>query len=180
MAMSRRAEELEEEEVGEINLVPYLDIVTNIVLFLLATISTGFLMGNINSALPEYAASAGAATAPGQQKEQPIQLVVSVTKPAILVWSVSGQEGTLDNPRAKIVATDEGKAYDFDKLKSVATEIVTSRNWIDTRPEGSTEVILMVDPEIRYEVVINAMDALRTGEEGLNLFPDVLFSTGIQ
>ena len=41
MAMKRREEEIELEEIegGELNLVPYLDIITNVVLFLLASVS---------------------------------------------------------------------------------------------------------------------------------------------
>ena len=50
MAMKRREEEIENEEMegGELNLVPYLDIVTNVMLFLLATVTSGLLLGNIN------------------------------------------------------------------------------------------------------------------------------------
>ena len=47
--MKRREEEIEQEEMegGELNLVPYLDIVTNVMLFLLATVTSGLILGNI-------------------------------------------------------------------------------------------------------------------------------------
>ena len=59
LAMKRREEQIEDEEMeaGELNLVPYLDIVTNVMLFLLATVTSGLILGNINSALPQYSSS---------------------------------------------------------------------------------------------------------------------------
>ncbi|MFH0903266.1 MAG: biopolymer transporter ExbD [Pseudomonadota bacterium] len=183
MAMKRREDEIEEDEMesGELNLVPYLDIVTNVMLFLLATISTGIILGNINSALPEYAAGGAGAADDSEPPEPPIQLVVAVTKPEVVVFSLSGQEGTLKEPKAKIPATKPALEYPFDKLSEVATEIV-KRRWPDkgNRPEKSTEVILMADPEIPYSAIVGAMDALRQAKDGGLLFPDIIFSTGIQ
>jgi biopolymer transport protein ExbD len=184
MAMKRREEEIETEEIegGELNLVPYLDIVTNIVLFLLATITAGLILGNINSALPEYAESTGGLQAqPQTTNEPPPQLVVAVTKPEILVFSISGLEGTLQAPKLKIPASKPGSEYDFNRLTDAAAEIV-KRKWPDkgTRPEGSTEVILMADADIPYSAIVNTMDALRQHKDGTILFPDILFSTGIQ
>ena len=40
-------EELE-EDTGEINLVPYMDIVTNIIIFLLASVVNQVALGNVN------------------------------------------------------------------------------------------------------------------------------------
>jgi biopolymer transport protein ExbD len=184
MAMKRREEEIETEEIegGELNLVPYLDIITNIVLFLLATITAGLILGNINSALPEYAESTvGLQAQPATNTEPPVQLVVAVTKPEILVFSLSGQEGTLQAPKVKIPASKPGAEYDFNRLTESAAEIVR-RRWPDknNRPDGSTEVILMADAEIPYGAIVNTMDALRQHADGTVLFPDILFSTGIQ
>ena len=206
MAMKRREEDIETEELegGELNLVPYLDIVTNVMLFLLATISAGFILGNINSALPEYAASdQPGGPAPDPDKEPPIQLVVAVTKPEILVFSLSGAEGTLQAPKVKVPASKPGLEYDYARVSATCLEIV-KRRWqampplgvvggknkcvvggkevsVDKcRPEGSTEVILMADGEIPYSVVVATMDALRQAPDNTYLFPDILFSTGIQ
>jgi biopolymer transport protein TolR len=184
MAMKRREEEIEQEEIegGELNLVPFLDIITNIVLFLLATITAGLILGNINSALPEYAEStAGLQQQPSPTDEPPVQLVVAVTKPEILVFSISGQEGTLQTPKVKIPASKPGLQYDYSKLTDASAEIV-KRRWPDknTRPDNSMEVILMADAEIPYSAIVDTMDALRQHADGTILFPDILFSTGIQ
>jgi biopolymer transport protein TolR len=205
MAVKRREEEIETEEMesGELNLVPYLDIVTNVMLFLLATITSGLLIGTINSSLPEYAQGGGGGPQAGD--EPPIQLVVAVTKSEVQMFSLSGQEGTLEAPKVKVAAITPGAKYDFTKITEAGTEIV-ERRWkglrilnaedpanpkcLDMdgkpapinacRPKGATEVILMVDSEIPYDVVIGAMDALRQNPAGLILFPGVIFSSGIK
>lgn len=181
-AVKRREEQIEEEEMegGELNLVPYLDIVTNIMLFLLATVTSGLILGNINSALPEYAESAGMASSE-TPTEPPVQLVVAVTKADLIVFSISGQEGDINKPRAKIKAIKPGEEYDYGKLTEVAAEIV-KRRWPDkaTRPAKSTEVVLMADADIPYYAIVSTMDAIRNDKDGTLLFPDVLFSMGIQ
>ncbi len=190
MAVKRREEQIEQEEMegGELNLVPYLDIVTNVMLFLLATITSGLILGNINSALPDYVEpSAGLAAPPQNPEEQSIQLVVAVTKQEIQVFSLSGLEGTLQAPKAKIgpgkkeVAPGKREAYDYAQLTSVALDIV-KRHWPNKgdRPEATEEVILMADPDVPYSVIVATMDALRQAPDGTRLFPAVLFSTGIQ
>ena len=75
--------EQEEIESGELNLIPYLDMVTNLMLFLLASISAGIIFTQIDT----HAARQGAAvdvqaTQPTQQNpdEQPLKLVVSITR----------------------------------------------------------------------------------------------------
>ena len=102
-AIKRREEDVEQEEIegGEINLIPYLDIVTNLMLFLLASVSAGMILGQINTMLPDQAP----ASTQNQQNpstnpdDQPLKLVVSVTKEQIILWSISQREGTLQKPR---------------------------------------------------------------------------------
>jgi biopolymer transport protein ExbD len=205
MAMKKREEQIEDEELegGEINLIPYLDIVTNLMLFLLASISAGFILGQINTTLPNYTPAAAMVNQKPAKKpdEQPLQLVVSVTKGEIIVWSVSGLEGTLNEPRARIPGLPSGDGappkYKFEELNSALVEIA-SRRWAGKpRKKETYEVILQVDAEIPYETVIAVMDNVRrklTGErhrarplampaegEAFNpdvhpLFPDVLFA----
>lgn len=206
MAMKRREEEIEIEEIegGELNLVPYLDIITNVVLFLLASVTTGLVLGTINSALPEYAEGA-APTEPSNSPtdEPPIQMVAAVTKTEIQLFSLSGLEGSLPNPKLRVPATKPGIEYDYKKLTDAGLEIV-KRRWggrpvlatvdgkptcvrdgqtiakTECRPEKATEIFLIVDGDIPYQVVIGTMDALREAPDGTVLFPGVIFSSGIQ
>ncbi|HET6612356.1 MAG TPA: hypothetical protein VFG83_10215, partial [Kofleriaceae bacterium] len=98
-AMKRREEEIEADELesGELNLIPYLDIVTNIIMFLLATISVGLILGHVNTTLPDHAPASSVNVAKPNQdpNDKPLQLVVSLTKKSVVLWSVSGLEGTL-------------------------------------------------------------------------------------
>jgi len=204
MAMKRREEEIENEEMegGELNLVPYLDIVTNVMLFLLATVTSGLILGNINSALPQYSSSEGGAKgAPDEQTEPPLQMSAWLTQDKIVFFSVAGLEGSFAEPLVEIPATKKGQEYDFAKLTTAAAGIIDKR-WkgkppmaVDDkdqpvcldqsgkavaksacRPKGATEVILVVDATIPYHVIISTMDALRQNSDKSIPYPDsVLF-----
>src|SRR5437762_12810527 len=54
-AVRRREDqiELEEMESGELNLIPYLDMVTNLMLFLLTSVSAGIILTQIDTTLPD-------------------------------------------------------------------------------------------------------------------------------
>ena len=56
--MRDHVEEIE-EEAGELNLVPYMDIVTNIIIFLLASVVNQVALGNINVSSPTISAGSG-------------------------------------------------------------------------------------------------------------------------
>ena len=206
MAMKRREEEIEIEEIegGELNLVPYLDIITNVVLFLLASVTSGLVLGTINSSLPEY--SEGAAPDPGQAQptEPPLELTVAVTKDNIQLFSLSGLEGSPNAPKLTLPAKVPGKEYDYAKLNEAAAEIVNRRYGNrpppveeadgtvkcvvngqaatvgQCRPVKGGDVFLAVDGDIPYNVVISTMDAMRTSKDGIILFPAIIFSSGIQ
>lgn len=132
MAFKKRHEEVEAEELesGELNLVPYLDIVTNILLFLLASVSAGIIFGLVNTSLPDHAPSAGGVTNPNTNpNEQSLQLVVSVTKTEIKLWSISGLEGAINEPKVTLSRNPEGSdlPYDYYKLNDALAEIVKRR-----------------------------------------------------
>jgi biopolymer transport protein ExbD len=104
MAVKRREAVVEQEEIegGELNLIPYLDIVTNLMLFLLASVSAGILLGQLNTMLPDKAPAGASADQPKpdtKPEDIPLKMVVSVTKEQIILWSVSQREGTLQKPR---------------------------------------------------------------------------------
>jgi len=103
-AVRRREDQVETEEMesGELNLIPYLDMVTNLMLFLLASVSAGLILVQIDTTLPDKAPpSATAPTEPSANPdEQPLKLFVSIKRDEMLLWSASGLEGTLTAPKA--------------------------------------------------------------------------------
>jgi len=169
MAMKRREEEVEQDEIesGEINLIPYLDIVTNLMLFLLAAAAAGFILGQINTTLPDHVpADAMAPTDPAKNPdEKPLQLIVSTTKQGMLLWSISGLEGTLEAPKARInrqqTKADEAPSYDYKALNDALFEIAARRWKGKVRALDTYEIILQADPDIPYETIVHILDAVR-------------------
>ena len=107
-AVRRREDQIEQDEIesGEINLIPYLDIVTNLMLFLLFSISAGIIFTQIDTSLPDKSTSPVQQTNPAQNPdEQPLKLIVSITRDRMILWSISGLEGTLDAPKATFPRT---------------------------------------------------------------------------
>lgn len=105
-AVAKREAQIEDEELesGEINLIPYLDIVTNLMLFLLASVAANIIFGQINTTLPDQGAPPAAQqNDPAKPPdEQPLGVTVAVTRTEIKVFSLSGLEGTLAAPKALI------------------------------------------------------------------------------
>ena len=104
-AVRRREDEVEQEEVesGELNLIPYLDIVTNLMLFLLASVTSGIILGQINTTLPDKSSAPPSAVNEPKPDtnpdELPLQLFLSVQPDRVLLWSATGIEGTLAAPK---------------------------------------------------------------------------------
>lgn len=167
--MKRREEELEQEEIesGEINLIPYLDIVTNLMLFLLVSISSGLILGQLNTTLPEKSSQASPSDPDKDPNQKDLQLYVSVTKTRMIVWSLTGLEGTLAEPKSSIErGPDVGKdfpipGFDYRKLNEALVEIASRRWKGKPRLLPTYAITLQADPDIPYGTIIAAMDAMR-------------------
>src|SRR6516162_7970647 len=167
--MRRLREEKEEEveESGELNLVPYLDIVTNIVIFLLASVTTYQLqLSNVNVSSPTFGVGSGSEGPP------PLNLTITVTQNGFTVAAsgavLPGPDGNLPTIRKE----PADKELPWDKLTNKAAEIK------DAYPTEST-VTVGANPDISYEIVVKTMDALRQNAKGKVLFPDVSLSAGV-
>lgn len=92
-AEKRREEAIEQEELegGEINLIPYLDIVTNLMLFILASISSGLILGHVNTTLPDGTRQQGTSKKPPSKQE--LGILVAVTRNNLFITSTSGLVG---------------------------------------------------------------------------------------
>jgi biopolymer transport protein ExbD len=168
MAVKRREERIEQEEIegGELNLVPYLDIVTNLMLFLLSLAVSGMALGQLDTTLPDHIKAATPTQPKPPDKDPQLQLVVSVTQKNILIWSISGLEGTLEAPKAVIPrtgeTTNEGElGYAYHKLNEALLEIAARRWRGQMRDPDTYEVILQADGDIPYATIIHIMDHLR-------------------
>jgi len=81
-AVRKREEQVEQDEMesGELNLIPYLDMVTNLMLFLLASVSAGIILTQIDTTLPDKAPAGKPSNPSVNPEEQPLKLFVSIKR----------------------------------------------------------------------------------------------------
>ena len=165
----RKLRPKEEEDVGELNIVPYLDILMNLIIFMLLSMTGLATFGILNVNAPNYGgASAGA----GDNQEKPLLLTVAISKDGFYVAATGGvlpgqtePGGATPGSGAPTVAK-KGADYDFAALTEKMKEIKTAF-------PNETKVIIAGENETTYEVLVGTMDATReTGDKKL-LFPDV-------
>lgn len=171
--MRDHAEEAE-EETGEINLVPYLDIVTNIIIFLLASVAYNVEFGSVNVTLPTIA---GAGAASEEPEKQPLNLTVNAGATGFTIGASGGFLPVIPKINAGTNGCEpkmrEG-CYDY---KALTTKLMEFKALPENASE--TKATFNADAQIPYEVVVETLDAMREDPQGKLLFPDVVFSAGI-
>jgi biopolymer transport protein ExbD len=171
MRKMREDHEDEEMENGELNLVPYLDIVTNVIMFLMMTTTFAAALADINVSSPTTA-SAGSSSPSDAQPKQELNLTVQISDKGYTIAASGAVLYENDVPGKVPTIPKKGNDFDTDGLTKKMRQI--KDNFAD-----ETKVITNANPEITYEVVVAAMDACRA-EGGKTLFPDVLLSAGVQ
>lgn len=185
------------EEGGELNIIPYLDIVVNIIMFMLATTTFAAALGDINVASPTSSAAASVAN-PDDTPKNDLNLTLAITDQGFTI-AASGavlyqgfsfdKDGNLTQPTEKlptIPKTPKGE-YDYALLGQKMAEIKAA-----PVARNETKLIVNPNPTITYDVVVQALDAARgtlqtkpdpanAGKqiESFTGFPDVVFSAGM-
>lgn len=174
--MKRRARPIEHQ--GELNVVPYLDVVVNLVMFMLMSM-TGFITFQmINVTTPDLASDATASsTPPPQEKEEDFVLNVSISSKGFYIAATGGvlggdapADGSPADPSQApptIPLSSDGH-YDYEALTLKMASI-------KARKPDKTQFFLAADKNIPYEVIVETMDATR-GDPQHPLFPDVAFA----
>ncbi|MCC7538968.1 MAG: biopolymer transporter ExbD [Deltaproteobacteria bacterium] len=175
------------EAVGELNIVPFLDIVVNIIMFLLATVAYILATVQIDSNAPPIA-QAGRRPQPNQEQST-LNLTVTVGNDGIFV---AGSGATMAPrcmgpaplgtrsptiPKRMLDVVREGQmrrmmTYDWAALTDCVARIKNEF-------PDETQVIVSADPVVEYEHLVAAMDALRNQGQR-RLFGDVLISAGVR
>ena|ERR1700690_1254721 len=157
-----------DEEGGELNIVPFLDIIMNVLMFVLATVSVTFM-----ATIDTYPPKAGGS--PVRPPTTPtLGLTILVVADGFSVKARGGNvaPGCNDTGAGLAVGkTANGANYDFDALTKCVLGLKNSAP--DFADE--TSVTISANPNIPYQVVIGTMDAVRKTEDGKDLFPDVNF-----
>jgi len=186
---TRIAEHDPREVGGELNVVPFLDIVVNLIMFLLMTTTTVLAVVQIDTELPEYRRGVGGRSA---TPEQTLNLNVTVAEEGVIVAGSGGKlapgcETTATGRvitvpmRMQPVLTDYGAPvdpprqamqYDWQGLTDCVARV--KQQFPEER-----QVTISADPLIEYQHLVGAMDAVRLqGTE--ELFPEVLLSCGVR
>jgi biopolymer transport protein ExbD len=110
--------------------------------------------------------------------KMPVQLVVSIAKDELLLWSISGLEGTLKEPRASLPLRDPAT---MTKLNAQLLDIVKRRWDSKDRLPDTQQILVMADRTTPLQTVAEVFAAVRSSSDGKTvLFPDILLSSGFE
>ena len=143
----------------EVNLVPLLDMVSLLIMMLLVNAQIGTY-----SELETHLAGAAA-----EQSTEALGLQVDITREGFLVsWSRDGARQERSFPCGESCA--DPSRWDTDGLRGLAQELKRTH-------QAEQQVVLTPSEGVAFEVVIRAMDALRSDIGGLPMFTDLVVGT---
>ncbi len=154
-----------EAAVGELNVVPFLDIITNVMMFVLATVAVTFTAtADVNP--PRPVPNRGGAPPPS------LGLSVLVVDDGFSIKARGGNVAPgCENAGTGLAVGKRDGAYDFAALQRCAEKLkAASPDFADEK-----SVTISANPAVRYETLIATMDAVRLDDQGADLFPDVSF-----
>jgi len=164
--LSQPRELAPDEEGGELNIVPFLDIIVNILIFVLATVAVTFT-ATIDTTPP---ASGGSGVRNVETKA--LNLTVLIVNDGFSIKAAGGNIATgCEGPGPGIAIGMKGSTYDYDALTACATKLKkVSSDFAD-----ETQVSISANPGTDYQTIISTIDALRSTPDGEALFTDVNF-----
>lgn len=169
----RKIKPREEEEGGELNIVPYLDILMNLIIFMLLSMAGLATFGMLNVNAPNYGAGAGAG---GDNDKPALTLTVAVAKSGFFIAATGGvlpgqtEPSAAPGEGAPTIPRKADGSYDYDALTAKMMEIKT------TFPTES-KVIIAAEADTDYDSLVSTMDATRETADRKLLFPDVTLAS---
>lgn len=150
----------EAEASGELNLVPYLDIITALVIFLIFTFQVIIEFRLIELLPPAYSARSAQNPSPDPQKPD-VTLTLFIYSDGYKLVTNLPELGVKEIPK-------KGADYDNEKLTQ---ELYAVKNALQI----GESLIITASDDLEYRIIVAAMDAAREFE-GRLLFPDVLLA----
>jgi biopolymer transport protein ExbD len=147
---SRKLRAHVEAEVGELTIIPYLDILMNLILFMLLSM-TGLGVMRVLKASSQTPGS-------GLAKGAPVTVLVDA----------SGYVVTTDDTTVSLPKIDE--RWPLAELTAALTIVKASRT-------GDRRLVLRASPGLGFEDLVATMDAAREGPARQPLFPDVTLAS---
>jgi biopolymer transport protein TolR len=161
-----------DDEAGELNIVPFLDMVINILMFVLATVAVTFT-ATIESTPPRSGGGIRAA-----RTTESLNLTLIITNDGVALKAAGGSIAPgCEGVGSGITFPAKGKSpegeplFDSDAITACAKKLKDSSS--DFKDE--TQIRITASNNISYRKVIECIDAVRKSKDGEPLFPDVLF-----
>lgn len=154
------------EEGGELNIVPYLDIITNVLVFVLASVSVTFLT-QLDTSPPAIGGSRKNAV-----QSEALNLTVLITDDGVAFKTSFGaiSTGCQGVGKGITVPTKGAKRdYDLEAIRACARSLKTDQT--QDRFADEVQVTVTASRDIEYKHLIGVLDALRSDERG-ELFPE--------
>ena len=168
------------EEDGELNIVPYLDILINLIMFLLVAQATLVSLGMITVNAPSYSPPGGGNG--GKDPKPQLRLTIGVAKDG---FYIAAKGGVLPGSEASTETNQEGvvkrkptiplkadRSYNFPAL---ARRLRAIKDAVKEKFPNASSVYVAADDNINYEVIVKTLDASREDAKG-KLFPNVAFT----
>lgn len=164
--LSQPRELTPDEEGGELNIVPFLDIVVNILIFVLATVAVTFTSSIETN--PPGAGGQGVR----QEAKKSLGLTIIVVNQGLSIKAQGGNVSSGCGGAGPGIAIPKvGGRHDYAALQACVKRLKLSAPDF----EDETQVFISGNPDTDYQTIISVIDAIRTDESGNELFPDVNF-----
>lgn len=170
----RKIKPKEEEEGGELNIVPYLDILMNLIIFMLLSMAGLATFGMLNVNAPSYGGpSAGG---PSENEKPALTLTVAIGKKGFYIAATGGvlpgeSDGSgAPGEGAPAIPRKADGSYDYDALTAKMMEIKANF------PQES-KVIVAAEADTDYDSLVQTLDATRETKDRKLLFPDVTLAS---
>jgi biopolymer transport protein ExbD len=156
-----------DEEGGELNIVPFLDIIVNILIFMLATVAVTFT-ASIETTPP---AARGSGVRSEIQSEA-LNLTVFIVNDGFSLKASGGNiaPGCQGAGPGIAIPLRSGK-YDYAALTDCAARLKNASS--DFQDEN--QFYIVANPGTDYQTIIDVIDAMRTTPQGDPLFENVNF-----
>lgn len=166
--LSQPKELAPDEEGGELNIVPFLDIIMNILIFVLATVAVVFT-ASIETTPPS---KGGGVRAEANKDTPTLNLTVFIVSDGFALKATGGNIAPGCGGVGQGIAIPKtGGAYDYAALTACAEKLKGANAAFAEENQAS----ITANMDIAYEHVVGVMDALRSNSQGDALFEEITF-----
>jgi biopolymer transport protein TolR len=165
--LSQPRELAPDEEGGELNIVPFLDIIMNILIFVLATVAVTFT-ATIDTTPPASKGSGVRSEVPSEA----LNLTVLIVNDGFSLKASGGNIAPgCQGPGPGIAIPMVNGKYDLASLTTCADRLKkSSPDYAD-----ENQVYITANPGTDYQTIVDVIDALRQNAQGDALFDNVNF-----